>query len=401
LRIVVTLFGTAGAIPNDKSSRDDFCATARDLLARYPTIGDVVIWNEPNLGFFWQPQFAPDGSSVAPAAYEELLARCWDVLHAARPSVNVIMSTAPSGNDNPSALNNVSHSPTMFVRKVGDAYRLSGRARPIFDTVGHNPYGTSSEEPPWQRHLGPWHIGQGDIDRLAQTVQDAFRGTAQPAPGSIPIWLLEAGYQTVPDAAHQGAYAGRENDDHPLADASAQAAQVTDGIELAYCQPYVGAFFNFLMWDEPDLTRWQSGVLWANGDRKPSYDAIRRATAAVQDGTVDCARIATLARASTIAAADGLVTRIEWPPLDAFSVYNVVWRFAIETRSDARYRATIVRSGRPHLLSRGLLRAGAPQTVAFPARTLAAGKYRMVVVATDTRRPTISATRRSPVLVVK
>jgi hypothetical protein len=401
LRIVVTLVGKSSATPNDDASRDDFCATARDLLARYPTIHDVVIWNEPNLGFFWQPQFAPDGSSVAPAAYEALLARCWDVLHAARPSVNVITSTAPSGNDNPSALSNVSHSPTAFIRKLGDAYRLSGRMRRVFDTVGHNPYGTSSAELPWQRHLGPWHIGQGDTDRLAQTVQDAFRGTAQPAPGSIPIWLLEAGYQTVPDSTHQGAYVGRENDERPLADVSAQAAQLTSGIEFAYCQPYVGAFFNFLLWDEPDLARWQSGVLWANGDRKPSYEAARRVTAAVRAGTVDCARIAALARASTVAAADGLVTRIEWPPLADFSVYNIVWRFAIETRSDARYRATIVRSGRPRLLSRGLLRAGSPRTVAFPAQTLPAGRYRMVVVATPTAGSRSSATRRSPIFVVR
>jgi hypothetical protein len=102
-----------------------------------------------------------------------------------------------------------------------------------------------------------------------------------------------------------------------------------------------------------------------------------------------------------VAAADGLVTRIEWPPLAAFSVYNDVWRFAIETRSDARYRATIVRAGKPLLLARGLLRAGSPRTVSYPAETLPAGRYRMVVVATRTGGVPSSATRRSPVFVVR
>ena len=401
LRVVITVFGSARSAPTDALARDDFCATVRDVLVHYPTINDVVIWNEPNLGFFWQPQFAADGTSVAPAAYEELLARCWDVLHAARPSVNVIMSTAPSGNDNASAASNVSHSPTTFVQKLGSAYRSSDRTRRIFDIVGHNPYGTSSAEPPWQRHLGPWHIGQGDTDRLVQTLRDAFGGSGQPAPAAIPIWFLEAGYQTVPDPSRQGAYAGRENDDHPLADPAAQSAQLTAGIEFAYCQPYVGAFFNFLLWDEPDLARWQSGVLWADGSRKPSYEALRRVIDEIRTGKVDCGRVAALARATSTGAADGLVTRVEWPPLDAFSVYNVVWRFAIEARSDARYRATIVRAGRPQLVSRGLLRAGRPRSVAFPALTLDPGRYRMVVVATRTRRPALSVTRRSPIFVVK
>src|SRR5207249_289377 len=121
--------------------------------------------------------------SAAPAAYEQLLARCWDVLHAFRPGVNVVMTTSPSGNDDPTAASNVSHSPTSFIRKMGAAYRASGRARPIFDTVGHNPYGTSSSESPFRQHFTPSHIGEADLDRLAQALADGFGGTAQSVPG--------------------------------------------------------------------------------------------------------------------------------------------------------------------------------------------------------------------------
>ena len=33
-----------------------------------------------------------------------------------------------------------SHDPVAFLGAVADAYRASGRPRPLFDTVGHNPY---------------------------------------------------------------------------------------------------------------------------------------------------------------------------------------------------------------------------------------------------------------------
>ena len=126
-----------------------------------------MIWNEPNSSRFWRPQFGPDGTSLAPAAYEALLARCWDVLHAARPSVNVIAASSPRGNDNPAASSNVSHSPVNFYLKLGDAYRASGRRLPIFDTVGHNPYPLTNAERPWVRHTRPAKtIAEGDYDKL-------------------------------------------------------------------------------------------------------------------------------------------------------------------------------------------------------------------------------------------
>ena len=101
LRILVTVTGAPQSAPIDNPSRDTYCAYIRGVLARYPMINDIVIWNEPNLAFFWQPQFDASGTSVAPAAYEALLARCWDVLHAYRPGVNLILSVSPSGNDDP------------------------------------------------------------------------------------------------------------------------------------------------------------------------------------------------------------------------------------------------------------------------------------------------------------
>jgi hypothetical protein len=279
--------------------RGQYCGFVTGLLALAPRVNDVVIWNEPNSARFWRPQFAPDGSNAAAPAYEQLLAECWDALHAFRPGVNVIAASAPRGNDDPSA-SCPSQSPVAFYRGLAAAYRASGRDRPIFDTVGHNPYPDTSAEVPWARHPGGT-IGEGDYDKLVSVLTGGFGGTAQPVPGvGMPIWYMEDGFQTrvTPDLV--GDYAGRENDRwalepvvHGTHGAARrlvdQASQLEAALRLAYCQPYVGAFFNFLLADERTLTGWQSGLLWSNWQPKPSYAAFAHAVADIRRGWVDCA----------------------------------------------------------------------------------------------------------------
>jgi hypothetical protein len=313
MRLVVAVYADSGSkAPLDAAKRDEYCGYVRSVLARYPAIEDVVIWNEPNKSFFWKPQFNPDGSSAAPAAYGALLARCWDVLHAFRSTVNVVgPATSPRGNDRPDARSNISHSPGSFIRALGAAYRTSGREQRILDTVGHHAYGHSGERP-WKRHTGSTDISEGDWDKLMAALRDAFEGTGQPIPSEcadgrcVPIWYLEIGYQTVPDPAKQALYSGAENDPHALPDvargetassltkdsfAPDHATQIVDGVRLAYCQPYVEAFFNFLLWDEPDLGRWQAAPLWVDRTPKASFEAFRQVIAEVNAGTVDCSRL--------------------------------------------------------------------------------------------------------------
>jgi hypothetical protein len=307
LRVVLSVYGPANAAPQTEAARNTYCTFVASLLRRYPGVNDVVIWNEPNTSRFWRPQFTPDGTSVAPAAYEALLARCYDVLHSVRAGVNVIAATAPRGNDRPSASSNVSHSPVNFYRKLGEAYRESGRGRPILDTVGHNPYPTTNAERPWTRHPYTTTIGEGDYDKLMSVLQKAFEGTAQPLPGQgrVTIWYMEQGFQTTIDASKSPFYRGTETDRQLLPPwiarttagnsdglAPDQATQLTDALQLAYCQPAVGAFFNFELADEASLAGWQSGLLWADLTPKPSYQPFKAAVKTVAAGHVDCTRYA-------------------------------------------------------------------------------------------------------------
>jgi len=298
-----------GDPPLDPASRDAYCSYLADAVTRFPRINDVVIWNEPNLSGFWRPQFGPPGQS-APEQYEALAADCYDLLHAMRSSIDVIgPATSVWGNDNPNAFDNISHSPTTFIQGLGAAYRASGRTRPLFDTIGHHPYPTSSSERPWSVHADPAIISLGDLGRLLSVLSDAFSGTGQRLPDQgVPIWYLETGYQTTIPASKSQLYFGVETWPGALPDvvspepprvhppdssqAPDQATQLADQLLLTYCQPYVAADFNFMLEDEPSLGGWQSGLLWADGTQKGSYQPFKAAVAAVNSGSVDCSQVA-------------------------------------------------------------------------------------------------------------
>ncbi len=309
VRVVVAVFNGAIPPPTEAADRESYCTYLGRVLTRFPQINDIVIWNEPNLSAFWRPQYDAAGQSEAPARYEELLAHCYDVLHGVRPSVNVIgPATSLWGNDNPNAFWNVSHSPVKFIEAMGAAYRASGRTRPLFDTFGHHPYPARSDERPWASHADETILSMGDYDRLLAVLHRAFDGTAQPLPeNGLPIWYLETGYQTQIDDAKRGLYSGVETWPGSLPDVAAQpgppaappdespapdqATQLVDSIRMAYCQPYIGAVFNFLLRDEQSLEGWQSGLFWVDGSRKDSYDAFRGVVQEVNEGRVQCSKL--------------------------------------------------------------------------------------------------------------
>ncbi len=294
-KILLSVFGPASAAPRTASGRAAYCSFVSSVLDRHPQIAAVNIWNEANLSYFWRPQFNRNGSSAAPAAYEALVARCYRTIKSRHPSVRVITSISPRGNDNPRARSNISHSARNFITKMGQAYRRSHRGARIFDAWGQNIYGSNSSERPWVRHRRD--IGQGDYPRLLSYLKSAFGGTRQPIPGQkdVRIWYLEGGFQTGVGA--KGSFYGNSETDRavvaPLGGRVNQASQLTDAIRLAYCQPAVGAFFNFLLADETNLRGWQSGVLYPNWTPKPSYDAFRRAIAEANSHRVDCAKLRT------------------------------------------------------------------------------------------------------------
>jgi hypothetical protein len=285
IKILLNPITWGGKTPISADQQGQYCTYVKNIMARYPQVRSTGIGNEVNKANFWRPQFNENGTSAAPAAYVRLLASCYDLLHASFADVNVVTSLSPRGNDNPNASSNVSHSPLNFLKKMGAAYRTSGRSKPIYDTFGQNVYGLTSAEPVLKNH-DPGTVGLGDYDELVGALNGAFKGTAQDVPGEngSQIWYLEEGFQTK-TGGHN--YTGTENDPAPLS-AQAQADQLTAALKASYCQPYVGAFYNFHLADETDLAAWQSGVEYADGTHKPSYAAVSRITAQIKAGTLAC-----------------------------------------------------------------------------------------------------------------
>jgi hypothetical protein len=281
-RIVLAVYNVARYAPATPRARNEYCAFLGGIVRRIPLIHDVEIWNEANSPAYW-PQ--DDGATT----YGALLARCYDVLHRRPGPINVISSTASR------------HDPAGFVFALGEAYRTSPRLRPVFDTFGHNPYPEHSAEPPWVLHEDSDLIAEGDYETLMNVLRTAFEGTPQPLPGmrGVSIWYMEDGFQTVAPPEKRRYYRGRENDVHALPALAAdgqdgvvdQATQLRDAILLAYCQPTVSGFLNFGLLDEDRLGRWQAGLLWRDGSRKPSYDAFKAAIAEVRRRDTDCATV--------------------------------------------------------------------------------------------------------------
>jgi hypothetical protein len=160
----------------------------------------------------------------------------------------------------------------------------------------------NAAEPPWVRHDDPTNVSQGDLPRLLSSLHLAFHGTGQPLPSSTrpSVWYMENGFQTTVPPSKRRHYTGEETDDWavpPLAPEGIepwfrdQASQLRDALLLAHCQPEVGAYFNFELIDEDRLAGWQSGVLWRDGTRKPSYQSFREAVELVQSGDVDCSTV--------------------------------------------------------------------------------------------------------------
>jgi hypothetical protein len=268
--VVLAVFGDAASSPLTPVARARFCGYARAVLARVPDASAVVVWNEANSPSYWQ------GSA---GDYERLLARCYDELHGLRPAIAVLDSTTSA------------HAPAAFLRALGRAYRASGRAAPLVDAFGHNPYPRTSAEEPWTTHASGF-LGEGDYARLASTLSQAFAGTAQ---RSFAVWYLEDGYQSIVPARLARGYSGREN--ALTIGPQEQARRLGDAIRLAACQPTVRAFFNFELLDETRLAGWQSGLLWRLAGPKPAAAAFAVAARAVRSGGSGCSSLARTAAA--------------------------------------------------------------------------------------------------------
>lgn len=285
IRIILSVYHYGSrTTPLTPTARSEFSQYIASLARTFPTVRDFIVGNEPNLNLFWMPQFNPDGTSASPAAYVALLAEAYDALKAVSPEINVIGgSVSPRGSDKyPSTRH--THSPTRFIPEMGKAYRALGRARPIMDTFAFHPYLYGSQ-PPTATHPKSSTVALNDYGKLVALLRTAFDGTAQPG-SKLPIVYDEFGYESeIPDALAR-AYHGNEPASVRRVDEATLGAYYRQALELAACQPTVQGFLFFLVSDEANRDRWQSGVYYADDTPKSIFEVVKRASLAARNGTL-------------------------------------------------------------------------------------------------------------------
>ena len=240
---LLTLYGTPrwanGGLPDNWAPRSStsFAAFARRVATRYPYVRLWTIWNEPNQRRWLRP--------TTPATYvTKLLNPAYAAIHAVSPGSQVAGGvTAPRG-----ATGGVS--PVDWIDGMAKAH-----AR--LDAYAHNPYPLRRGETPTSG--GCDHcttITMATLPRLLVHVRNAFGTRTR-------IWLTEYGYQTNPPDHYLGvSYA-------------AQARYMSEAALRAYEAPRVDILIHYLVQDEPDVARWQSGIFTASELPKPARQSFR------------------------------------------------------------------------------------------------------------------------------
>jgi hypothetical protein len=238
---LVTLYGTApwangGRKPNvAPTSSTTFADFAYASAKRYPFVRKWTIWNEPNQRLSL--------AQTSPRLYVmRLLNPAYAAIHRANPRALVAGGvTAPRGNTG-------GYGPLAWVRGMAAAHAK-------LDAYAHNPYATRPLESPFHGAC-PYCdvISMSNLNRLTTEVRRDF--------GNKPIWLTEFGYQTNPP------------DIYGVKPAT-QAQYVSEAALRAYQLPGVTTLIQFLVRDEPQLDRFQSGLFNVQGVAKPAYSAFR------------------------------------------------------------------------------------------------------------------------------
>src|SRR5215210_3198966 len=168
------------SITDAPAAAGQFAAWTAQVARRFPAVRSFIVGNEPNVNFFWQPQYGAKGKAISCATYTGLLAASYDAIKGVSPAINVIgVGLSPRGNDNATARSNPSTSPVRCIRDMGAAYRASKRTRPLMDELSFHPFPNLSTDPLGRGYQWP-NAGLANLDRMKQAVWDAFYGTGQP-----------------------------------------------------------------------------------------------------------------------------------------------------------------------------------------------------------------------------
>jgi hypothetical protein len=387
VRVYVTVMSPGSrTTPLTEEERADFASYAAAMVRSAPSLGHVIVGNEPNLNRFWLPQFNLDGSSAAPAAYLALLARTYDALKAVSPNVRVYGgAVSPRGTDRADGIR-PTHSPTRFIEELGLAYRASGRDRPVMDAYVQHVYADNSSQSPTVAHPNTTSIGVADYGKLVALLGQAFDGTAQPG-STLPIVYGEFGVESQIPAAKAALYTGQEPTTTKPVDEATQATYYRQAIGLAFCQPNVSTMLLFLARDERSRPGWQSGIYYVDGTPKSSRPQVTRALDRTTGGSItQCPGVELPVRPTSLRFGTRSAARR--------GTFKVSFACDLDCRYWVRLENAVTHATK--LAKKGSAEVGARVQVDLGTRRLKAGTYRYTIRLVHPVNPAPATVRAGP-----
>jgi len=326
--------------PRPQAFADFLAAAAR----RYPTVRRWMIWGEPNRFAVFRPN--KPGASAGPRAYAKLLDASYAALKEASAR-NIVIGgmtfTGSGGADMP---------PRQWLRRM----RLPDGRPPRLDWYGHNPFSTRFPD------LSDGPIPGGfrdisDIDLFSREVARVYTHPCGPGGrrrcGRAPkLWLSEYLIQSDHGSTIFNVFVSKKG----------QAQWLTAAFRAANSVRSVAGLGWLALQDEPesDLSA-NYGLMTADGERKPSFEAFQRAPSRAFRPEVRVRRALRLGRA----AKQGISVRVR--ARSAGRVTAVLQRrgrrIVRRSASGAASEAGLVLSLRPTRLTRGdyILTVDAPR----------------------------------------
>ena len=198
------------------------------------------IWNEEDSPSWW-------ATCADPAAYAQLLRATYPAVKAAEPQATVVLGGL-TGND------------YEFLEGV---YQAGGKG--YFDAVGVHTDTACNV-------LSPYSFLRGANNRLVPDSFLAYRevhATMLANGDNKPIWMTETSWRTTEATCEEGVFAGQKQEG---VTEQQQATYLSQAYHCLAQDPYVQVALWFPIQDEGAVV---SGLIRANGSRKPSFQAMR------------------------------------------------------------------------------------------------------------------------------
>jgi hypothetical protein len=262
-----------------------FAVFAKAVAKRYEgRVSRYILWNEPNLPDWLQPQNECSKgrcTPVAPAMYREIARQAVPAIKAGAPGAQVYGPALASKGQSPKTVNARTR-PLAFLRALGCVdtklrrERKSKRCKSFkpatLDGIAYHPHSTTFA--PDRGYTNKDDANLADYSRLITTIDGV-----QKAGG-----IVNGRGSTKKFDLHYDEYGYQTNPPDPLLGVSTtqQSSWLQWGAYKAYNQPRVRTLIQYLWRDDPINTRveatkysgWQSGLYFFDGNAKPARKSL-------------------------------------------------------------------------------------------------------------------------------